>query len=138
MRKYRPSNGTEGIEFMNRWCFRCAHGVPDADGWPLCEVLAASFCFPLGDEGYPHELIYSDIGPRCTAFVEREATVTIEYAAERAEGVCCINTFCLRNNPQFLQCCDGMTGDKDDPFVRRCPDYRPEKQRVEKGGGDES
>ena len=55
---YRPSNGTEGMIFMEAFCDRCAVNH-DGD----CEILAASFM------GQVPEWLHDEHGlPCCTAF----------------------------------------------------------------------
>lgn len=68
---YRPSNGTEGMMFMAKFCDRCQKEAayrrnPNrTDG---CSILCASMCYEVEDSGYPKEWIEDDQGPRCTAF----------------------------------------------------------------------
>lgn len=74
---YRPSNGTEGEIFMERWCFRCSRDAAFRNGKPEygCQILAATFVFDLDDPEYPKEWVRQstdDEWPgtaRCTAFV---------------------------------------------------------------------
>ena len=62
---YRPSNGTEGMMFQERYCFGCKH----YDGPDGCPVFDASFWHPIGDPGYPSELTHDERGrPMCTKF----------------------------------------------------------------------
>ena len=69
-RAYRPSNGTEGMLFDDRWCSRC---VLDSDD--NCEILACTLLYDIGDPQYPAEWIEDDVpypqdsNPRCTAFL---------------------------------------------------------------------
>lgn len=69
---YRPSNGSEGVDFMERFCFRCERDAKfqisqkAEDG---CPIVAASFMYQLDDDGYPKEWRYGkDENPTCTAF----------------------------------------------------------------------
>ncbi len=68
---YRPSCGTEGADFMERWCCHCERDRafqenPDAaDG---CPIVAATFRFEIDHPEYPKEWIEDEKGPRCTAF----------------------------------------------------------------------
>ena len=74
----RPSNGSEGELFHERFCYRCkrepdASEELDAHG---CPILTASFIYDVGDEDYPAEWIeddapYPHTNPRCTAFEPR-------------------------------------------------------------------
>lgn len=69
---YRPSNGTEGEMFMDRWCHQCKRDADDANP---CELPGLAMLFDLGDPDYPKEWQYSPDGqPKCTAFERREAT----------------------------------------------------------------
>ena len=54
---YRPANGTEGMDFMGRWCSRCT-GDANED----CPILAASFCGEVPQWRYEHG------EPACTDF----------------------------------------------------------------------
>lgn len=72
--KYRPGNGTEGLDFITEFCFQCArsdHLQPDADGeTPAgCSILDATFRHEVDDAKYPTEWVRDEQGPRCTAFV---------------------------------------------------------------------
>lgn len=72
MKKYRPSNGTEGDGFMNEFCFQCIHDNPDIDAKsPRCEIMTLTMCLGVDDKDYPKEWIYGDDGkPKCTKFVK--------------------------------------------------------------------
>ncbi len=72
VRKYRPSNGTEGDAFAARWCERCKRDEafqadPENNGHLGCPIAANSFAFNINDPEYPIEWQYDD-GPKCTAF----------------------------------------------------------------------
>lgn len=60
-RPYRPSNGTEGAIFEERWCQRCAREDVDKDD--LCDIHGNAL---FGDP--PTEWVYKDGKPTCTAF----------------------------------------------------------------------
>lgn len=63
--KYRPSNGTEGEMFMERWCYDCKK-----DENHDCPILGSTFFLDVEDPGYPTEWQYGPDGqPKCTAFV---------------------------------------------------------------------
>jgi hypothetical protein len=68
MNKYRPSNGTEGDFFMDKFCFRCRNDSEDAQ----CSLLIASMVFDVDDPEYPSEWVQNEdgIGGYCTAFEE--------------------------------------------------------------------
>ena len=67
--KYRPSNGTEGEFFMERWCYRCRHDSAPDD---FCPILATTMAFDVDDPEYPSEWVQNEdgIGGYCTAFEE--------------------------------------------------------------------
>lgn len=71
MRKYRPSNGTEGMIFSDHFCDKCLNQHPDPDCKPQCMILMRAFMYELKDKEYPEEWQYdeNDI-PTCTAFVK--------------------------------------------------------------------
>lgn len=73
--RYRPSNGTEGEIFMERFCFRCTKFPDDPMAPDQCEILGNSFCYEIDDPKYPKEWIANDASglqdPRCTAFQPR-------------------------------------------------------------------
>lgn len=71
IRKYRPSNGTEGCSFRNAWCEVCEHDrkFREEESEP-CEILGLTFIYDAEDEKYPEQWIYDETGkPKCTAFV---------------------------------------------------------------------
>lgn len=69
---YRPSNGTEGAEFLAKWCERCLH-----DDVGFCPILDRTLIHEIGDPAYPKEwvrLAGDALGSsaRCTAFESKE------------------------------------------------------------------
>ncbi len=59
---YRPSNGTEGEMFMERWCYHCVHEQ-------TCGIILKTLLFDVEDLEYPGEWQYGTNGqPKCTAF----------------------------------------------------------------------
>lgn len=74
---YRPSNGTEGEGFLDRFCHECARdGYTDAHPERGCQILARSLAHQIGEPGYPREWVRraDDVigrSARCTAFVHR-------------------------------------------------------------------
>jgi hypothetical protein len=59
---YRPSNGTEGMIFEERFCDHCTKGFD-------CQIFINAFLFDIGDADYPEEWIYDQDGrPTCTAW----------------------------------------------------------------------
>ena len=68
--KYRPSNGTEGEMFMERWCYRC---TKDDQQNVFCPIIAKTMAFDVDNPEYPSEWQYNPQGqPICTAFEESD------------------------------------------------------------------
>jgi len=64
---YRPSNGTEGDMFQEKFCEKCVYDDYDNDVY--CEILGDSMAFNVDDKEYPKEWTYDKNGcPTCTAF----------------------------------------------------------------------
>lgn len=71
MKRYRPSNGTEGEIFQGDWCSRCERDRPSREGDPSegCSILVKVYALPIDDPAYPEEWTYGPDGqPLCTAF----------------------------------------------------------------------
>jgi len=66
MDKYQPSNGTEGMSFIEDHCMQCLHCDPDPSGAKQCKILCATMCFNVNDKEYPNEWVYIDDKPTCT------------------------------------------------------------------------
>lgn len=63
-RAYRPACGSEGADFMTRWCSRCCR-----DEQSICTIAADTMVYQITDEEYPPEWRTDSVhGPRCTAF----------------------------------------------------------------------
>jgi hypothetical protein len=78
---YRPSCGSEGADFMARFCDLCSRDAAYRDGaGDSCPIAAASLTYLIDQPGYPAEWIRDEAGPRCTAF-EAEATASAEGRA---------------------------------------------------------
>ena len=76
-RPYRPSNGSEGMDFEARFCDRCKRDAKyrrTQDGADGCTILAAVFMVEIDDPKYPKEWVQNKYGDpygrtaRCTAF----------------------------------------------------------------------
>lgn len=67
--KYRPSNGTDGECFMEKWCYQCALcNIGDEDKEP-CAILGNALFHSIDDKNYPEEWQYNAVGePVCTKF----------------------------------------------------------------------
>lgn len=63
-RKYRPSNGTEGMSFMAAFCDQCAvRGI--------CRILPRTMGHNVDDPEYPEQWTYDAEGdPTCTSFTD--------------------------------------------------------------------
>jgi len=61
---YQPSNGTEGMWFMDKFCDRCHYEV----GGRQCPIILKTMVLDMEDPDYPKEWIYNDGGPVCTKF----------------------------------------------------------------------
>ncbi len=74
---YRPSNGTEGHCFMDRWCANCARDLPLSEGKDFalcgpgetCSIIANTMAYDIHSPKYPKEWVYGENGPMCSAFV---------------------------------------------------------------------
>ncbi len=85
---YRPSNGTEGDWFMERWCASCAKFEPCPEvGGKHCDIQMRSFCYGINDEEYPVEWRYEGDSPVCTAFDDTNPPTEADakYLAWKAE-----------------------------------------------------
>jgi hypothetical protein len=71
MRKYQPSNGTEGMAFIDIWCGNCIHESPEMESKHKCEILTLTMGLDVKDPEYPLEWCYDEKGyGQCTAFVK--------------------------------------------------------------------
>lgn len=70
MKKYRPSNGTEGDIFHEKYCWNCINCNPDPSGDKQCDILMRTLLFGINEPEYPKEWIYVDGKPTCTAWVK--------------------------------------------------------------------
>ncbi|HDY89861.1 MAG TPA: hypothetical protein ENH82_17305 [bacterium] len=61
--KYRPSNGTEGMIFMDEFCDKCYH-----DRNEDCEIIVLTMGLEIEHKDYPLEWIYIGETPTCTKF----------------------------------------------------------------------
>jgi len=66
--KYRPSNGSEGMDFMTRFCDQCVY--EDWEGDKECPIIGATMIYDVDDPEYPEEWTYDQAGdPICTKFI---------------------------------------------------------------------
>ena len=69
--KYRPSNGTEGAIFQERFCDRCAHDNYNVDSGEgkSCDILMRTMLHGVDEPEYPEEWQQKPgQPPQCTAF----------------------------------------------------------------------
>lgn len=70
VRKYRPSNGTEGAIFQSQYCDRCEkdrEGREKQEGG--CQILCRTLFLDLTDPDYPEEWTFDKDGKAlCAAF----------------------------------------------------------------------
>lgn len=77
IKKYQPSNATEGDCFMAKWCQRCARDRAMREGEPVdecddserCDIILHTMAFKVSDPEYPSEWRYQNGTPACTAFI---------------------------------------------------------------------
>lgn len=69
IKKYQPSNGTEGDIFYETYCMNCKHCDPHPLGDKQCEILLLTMIHNVTDPEYPSEWTYDKAGnPICTKF----------------------------------------------------------------------
>ncbi len=72
--RYRPGNGSEGAEFVARWCGKCTRDL-GADAGDGCPILALTFVHPIDAPEYPEAWRRDGpSGPRCTSFEPIDAS----------------------------------------------------------------
>jgi len=70
-RKYRPSNGTEGMWFEDKFCMNCINCDPNPDGKKQCMIMMRAFMHDTNEPQYPTEWVYDENNkPTCTAWVK--------------------------------------------------------------------
>jgi hypothetical protein len=63
--KYKPSNGTEGMYFLEKFCCLCQReNLKNIN----CDILTRTTVYNIDDREYPEEWIYQNGKPICTAF----------------------------------------------------------------------
>lgn len=68
IKKYRPSNGTEGLGFMSRFCEQCSRD-DGGIGEVVCEIIGDTMCYDVDEPEYPAAWTYDSNGaPCCTEF----------------------------------------------------------------------
>lgn len=70
-RKYQPSNGTEGMSFIEDHCMQCIHCDPNPEGKKQCDIMMRTMAYSVTDKEYPSEWTYDEKdNPTCTEFVK--------------------------------------------------------------------
>lgn len=67
---YAPSNGTEGMSFVDEYCSNCIYDNPDDNSPKKCEILTATMLYRPTEPEYPLEWEWNNGHPRCTKFVK--------------------------------------------------------------------
>lgn len=71
MKRYCPSNGTEGMWFTGKFCDNCINQHPDPENPKQCDILMRSMFYGVNDKKFPEEWIYDENNkPTCTAWVK--------------------------------------------------------------------
>ena len=85
MEKYRPSSGTEAMDFMDIFCCRCYLDPGDGLG---CDIANRAMCCASSDDSeYPIEWTYDEKGrPICTSFKEYCDMVIKKIEQERSQS----------------------------------------------------
>jgi len=72
VKKYYPSNGTEGVAFMDRFCDRCVydkHYQDTKEAGTGCYILRNSMVYDQKDTHYPTQWRVIEGSPTCTEFL---------------------------------------------------------------------
>ena len=71
MRKYQPSNKSEGCAFIAANCEKCKNELfvhTQNEDHLKCDILSRTMIFSINDPEYPEEWNYNEDGnPRCSA-----------------------------------------------------------------------
>jgi len=70
---YQPSNGTEGMIFMEQFCDKCWHETPGETPEGSCPIPLATMLYSINDAEYPNQWRYVDGKPTCISFFSRES-----------------------------------------------------------------
>ena len=70
-KKYRPSCGTEGLMFFEKYCANCKHDSKEEEP---CEIIMYTMFYDIDEPEYPKEWIYQDDKPTCTAHTPQNTT----------------------------------------------------------------
>lgn len=73
IKPYSPSNGTEGIGFLECWCWECERERlfrKTDEPEHACEICTLSMVYSIKDKEYPPEWVYNECGePVCMSFM---------------------------------------------------------------------
>ena len=75
MRLYRPSNGSEGMSFIETYCATCIHEEwmqTQSDSAKKCGILSRTYLYGIEDSEYPNEWRYVDGQPKCIKYEWRD------------------------------------------------------------------
>lgn len=68
-KKYRPSNGTEGMWFISEFCEHCRRENPGDVETRKCKILTKTMLYDVNEKDYPKEWTYDEKGdPTCTKY----------------------------------------------------------------------
>lgn len=71
-RPYRPSNGTEGMGFVECYCSNCIHEKfmhTNNHNDKKCDIFSRTLMHSIDEPEYPKEWIYDEEGkPTCTSY----------------------------------------------------------------------
>ena len=80
---YQPSNGIEGMAFMDDFCDQCSRDEKYKETQAAedgCGILVRTLVLSIGDPGYPTEWIYDGDGrPTCTAFITDDLEIRLDH-----------------------------------------------------------
>lgn len=78
-RKFRPSNGTDGMMFEAAWCDACARQGK-------CIIHLRAMLYSLDDPAYPDQWTYDASGsPVCTGFRDAQAEKQYEFMRKQTQ-----------------------------------------------------
>lgn len=68
IKKYRPSNGSEGEMFCREYCDCCSNKYGPVN----CRIELSTMAFGINEPEYPKEWIYDENGkPKCTKWSKK-------------------------------------------------------------------
>ncbi len=83
--KYRPSNGSEGDWFTEKFCERCSRDTFIRGGKVQCGILDKTYLYDIDDKEYPKQWTHDKEGnPVCTSFKDM-ATPRKKYSGKHKD-----------------------------------------------------